>query len=323
MNEGAPIIIKKKKVSGHGHHGGAWKVAYADFVTAMMAFFLVMWIMGLSDADKAEIERTFNEPRPYLKAPFSGGLPRVSPTGDRKQSGAPTSAMMQAEERDKQKDEDEVREVQEKVNKILQSAGSDKSIAVLLKNILVTVSSEGLELEFAEGNGVVFFEVGSSVVRPAARKIIQEVAPVLGKSGRRLIVDGHTDSRAYSGPNYDNFDLSADRAQAVLRILRNNGVQTKQIMGCRGFGDQRLKYPGQPLKEQNRRVTVLLPFKRFQQNVKNELGPEDYGDKQGAFRKPVDISPEGVQVVPPKSESPAKDVLPKPVKADDHAKGHH
>jgi hypothetical protein len=94
-------------------------------------------------------------------------------------------------------------------------------------------------------------------------------------------------------------------------------------MGCRGFGDQRLKYPGQPLKEQNRRVTVLLPFKRFQQNVKNELGPEDYGDKQGAFRKPVDISPEGVQVVPPKSESPAKDVLPKPVKADDHAKGHH
>lgn len=258
MNEGAPIIIKKKKGHGHGHHGGAWKVAYADFVTAMMAFFLVMWIMGMSQDQRNEIQGYFNDPFGYTSSPPKG-RPNFGFSGVRHRASADSLSeqALAAKERDRR----QLSQVKESFETFLaKEMGKGGATDIFLKNVVVKITQEGLEIEFIEGKGIAYFQVGSSNVTDAARKVIGEIAPVLGKSGRVMFVDGHTDSRVYVGSAYDNFDLSSDRAQAVKRALVVSGVPKQMILGVRGFADTRLRMPSNPLADENRRVSIVLPF---------------------------------------------------------------
>lgn len=268
MNEGAPIIIKKKKSHGHGHHGGAWKVAYADFVTAMMAFFLVMWIMGMSENDRSVVAGYFNDPVGITKA-FPKGPPNLGYSGLRHSAG-----VKQDQERhaiDLERDRRQIDQVKQDVEKFIhaESGKGNAALSILLKSVEVRVTNEGLEIEFIEGKGVAYFDVGSANVTVQAKKIIGEIAPVLARAGRRFYVDGHTDSRAYVGGGYDNFDLSADRAQAVKRALVVSGIKKAQVIGVRAFADTRLRVPSNPMAESNRRVTLVLPF------AKQEVGTAD------------------------------------------------
>ncbi len=283
MSQNTPIIIKKKKVHGHGgHHGGSWKVAYADFVTAMMAFFMVMWIMGLSAETKSIVQGYFNDPLGFMKSE-----PR-SPVNLRPPGGAPQTTM----EGKRSSGDGDSGLYAQKVNannlkKELESGvegSGDASVEKLLKGLHLSVTDEGLEIEFAEDHGVVFFESGSAIIRPVAAKLLERVSPILAASGRRMIIDGHTDARPYPSQDYDNWDLSSDRAMAIRRALKSGGVKEDQILGVRAFADTRLKDTEHPYHFSNRRVTILLPYKNNPEATFALPGEVVKDSVQGAFR---------------------------------------
>ncbi len=285
MSDGTPIIIKKKKASGHAaHHGGAWKVAYADFVTAMMAFFMVMWIMGLSDQTRAQIAGYFNDPLGYEKTlQHSKEVINIK-------SAPPQANHQNAPIRKESPAEDEKR-IEEMKDKLKEAVKNDAEFDAIAKQIEITVTPEGLQIEFVENTGAVFFESGSAVIRPIARDVISKMAPILAKSDRKMIIEGHTDSTKYPSATYTNWDLSGDRANALRRLLVTDGVTEKQVLQIRGYADTKLKRPDDPTHFSNRRVTVLLPFKSVTDPML-DLPKEDFQQaKEGVFHKPTNIVP--------------------------------
>jgi chemotaxis protein MotB len=249
-----PIIIKKKKAHEHAHHGGSWKVAYADFVTAMMAFFMVMWIMGLSDDSKAQISGYFNDPMGFLKnQPQSKtiislpGMPTPRP-GDRHLD---QSLPHQEEER-------AARSLQREIQEVVTKGGVD--LNELLKNMEFTLTEEGLRIEFTEAAGSVFFESGSHTLKPEARKLIASIAPLVKKANRPVVVEGHTDAVPFPGQAYTNWNLSTDRANAMARVLRECGVEEKLFRAISGYADTRPLRPDDVRHPGNRRVSLLLAF---------------------------------------------------------------
>lgn len=295
MADGTPIIIKKKKAHGHGHHGGAWKVAYADFVTAMMAFFMVMWIMGMSAETRSMVSGYFNDPVGFIKNEPKA-RPDLRPFRGRPNPGGATvstqAALTEAEAAQKLK------------QSLSQAAGEgsgkgdkDGDIAALFKNVRVKVTPEGVVVDFIENAGAVFFEVGSANIRPGAMKLIQRLAPTLGKAGRKMFIEGHTDSRPFPGSGYDNFDLSNARAQALRRALKSFGIGDARILGVRGYADKRLAVPEDPYSFANRRVSLVLPFDSFAGAATPKLPRELLKNEiQGAFKRPVNIEPEPVDI---------------------------
>ncbi|MBV6458267.1 MAG: Motility protein B [Fimbriimonadaceae bacterium] len=289
MSDVGAVIIKKKRGHGeHGHHGGSWKVAYADFVTAMMAFFMVMWIMGLSDETRAQIQGYFNDPLGFVKnEPRSNSVIHVPgmPYSKKVEKAGPGDTHFRQEQED-------ARQLQSQVQAALEGSGSGGATDVqeLLKNVSITLTQEGLLIEFIENNGEVFFKLGSSEVQPAARHLISQVAPVLARSGRSMFIDGHTDARPLSGA-YDNWDLSGARAAAVRRALIAGGVRANQLLGVRAYADTQPRKAEDPFHFSNRRVTVLLPFGA--DKPKHLVTPSDEmrATVQGVFRKPADVAP--------------------------------
>lgn len=290
MQEGTPIIIKKKKVHGHAHHGGAWKVAYADFVTAMMAFFMVMWIMSLSAEDRNVIQAYFKDPVGFSRNQPLGSThvrPQTSPPSEKegqKDVGNTDLAKQIAAKA-------EIDKVKNEVEKALQE---DPALRDMLekKSVNVNVTSEGLEIEFIENdmNGEVFFKVGSAEVRPQAKVVIGKIAPILAATDHVIIVEGHTDARPYDGNGYDNYDLSFDRANTVRHLLGGGGVKSEKFQEVVAYADQRPRVVTDPYHFSNRRVTVLLPF--GEPASKQNPGVTKTGIKEsieGIFRNPVGI----------------------------------
>jgi len=257
MQEGTPIIIKKKKAHGHAHHGGAWKVAYADFVTAMMAFFMVMWIIGLSAEDRNVIQSYFNDPIGFAKNQPRNPV-NIGPIGGPrpKQSG---QASVESGQNQEAKD---MEKVQQQVEK---AVAEDPELTEALQQggLAIRSTSEGLAIEFIENemNGEVYFELGSAEVRPLARGMLAKIAPILKKSKRAMFLDGHTDSTPFPGAGYDNYDLSAARANQVRRLLEAGGLPAKQVLAVRARASNDPRVPGNPRHFSNRRVTILLPYK--------------------------------------------------------------
>lgn len=271
MQDGTPIIIKKVKKGGHGHHGGAWKVAYADFVTAMMAFFMVLWILGMNQEQKESIAQYFRNPYPW-----PGNPPRTKPNilpknsirmAKAGQAGAPGATNV-----GEQMDKAALQRVQAQVQ---QQIEADPELKKLEEHgdIQMSMSPEGLKIDLIENSaeGEVFFESGSANVRPKAREVFAKLAPLLKESGRYLNVDGHTDAHPMGGGR-DNFDLSADRANAVRRLMIESGLKISQVLEVRGKADTEPRKPDDPFHFSNRRVTVLLPFQYYRQPVMNVPG---------------------------------------------------
>lgn len=285
MHEGTPIIIKKKKShGGHAHHGGSWKVAYADFVTAMMAFFMVMWIMGLSEDTRTVIAGYFNDPMGFMKNP---PISKSVITLPGQQAPKPGNTRSTATE--PFKTEDKERKLQNEIKKALEG---EVELKVLLENMEMSLTQEGLRIEFVESAGAVFFESGQATIRPQAMKLIQRVAPILAQSGRIMSLEGHTDAVPYPSKSYDNWDLSWDRANSFRHALMENGVKPRQIRDVRALADTKLKQPDRPAAFSNRRVTLLLPFETDADSI-NELLPKDAfeHENQGHFAAPLQIAP--------------------------------
>jgi len=235
-----PIIIKKK--GGHGgHHGGAWKVAYADFVTAMMSLFIVLWLMGSSEQVKKAVAGYFNDPK------GTGSLlgTTMSGTGE-----AATAAPDQQMQKLKEKLEGEIK--------------AKKDLENLSKQIEITITSEGLRIELLEGKNGTFYQSGSARLSDSGQDLLALLAGELKTLPNSLLIEGHTDSTQYStDADYGNWELSADRANSARRLMQADGVRADQVTQVRGYADQMLRVKDNPTDPSNRRISIL---------VKNDIG---------------------------------------------------
>jgi chemotaxis protein MotB len=237
MPDKQPIIVIKRKIQHGGHHGGAWKVAYADFVTAMMALFIVLWLLNTSKQLQEAIGGYFKDP-----------------TGTSKMVGTNLSGAGENFDLSKQNIVKLKEELEKAVRKV---SNFDK-----LKNqITMTVTAEGLRIELAETEKGTFFDLGSKEPNLDGRDLLIAVANELGKFPNKLSIEGHTDSKPYSGDlGYSNWELSSDRANSTRKLIQTNGVRTDQVSQVRGFADQRLKYPNDPENPANRRISMIIQY---------------------------------------------------------------
>ncbi len=283
-----PIIVKKIKKHGHGHHGGSWKVAYADFVTAMWAFFMVMWIMGLSDDIRQKIQGYFNDPLGFMKnQPKAQEVISVTPFPNSKPGTGKSDA--NAKIANSEKKDAEAKQLTEKIKQTISKSADLKD---LLKHVEITVTPEGIRIELLESEGAVFFESGKSVIKPDAVPLINKIASVLGNTNRQMIVEGHTDAKPYAGKDFTNWDLSTARALALQHALLNGGCRDTQMLGVRGLAATQLRRPDKPFDYSNRRVSILLPF-QTDSSSKIEMPKEEEKQHVDAmFRTPIAVVPQ-------------------------------
>jgi chemotaxis protein MotB len=247
------IIIVRKVKKGHAaHHGGSWKVAYADFVTAMMAFFMVMWILGMDDQVKQAIEGYFTNPV-GMKQGYSSGSSPIS-------SGASPSAVRTTPIRviTRNFEDQRFRDIAKRIEKRLHD---EKGLGAAASNVQIVITKQGLRIELVEGpDGETFFAFGSAALKPAASRALSLIGEELSESGTGIVVEGHTDSAPFGSPGYSNWELSSDRANAARRVLDAHGLSGGRIREVRGYADTDLRNPDNPLDRTNRRISILLPF---------------------------------------------------------------
>ena len=280
-----PVIIKKKKVvGGHGHHGGSWKVAYADFVTAMMAFFMVMWIMGLSDDTRTKVQGYFNDPLGFNRqTPRSRAIIAMNGKPGRPSKKAKSGAVRPAVPGSGPGAGDNAGKLEGMKEKIAAILAKDTAFKDLSKHIEIHDGPEGVRIEFKEATTPVFFKSGSHELQPAALVIIKTIAPVLAEENCHIRVEGHTDAKPYAGDGYTNDDLSSDRAKALYHALLDDGVRYQQMQGFMGYADRRLRDKANPFNPANRRVSILIPY----EVSKGILGGKDKEPKPELTKKVV------------------------------------
>ncbi len=241
MADEQPIIVIKKK-SGHGgHHGGAWKVAYADFVTAMMSLFIVLWLMNSTPkAVQEEIAGYFNDPKGTAAKKGSEGKPIPKESKE-------------AKEAKNKKDMDALKD------QLLRAIADVNLLNELKKQIEITLTAEGLRVELIEDQKGTFFESGSARPTPALQQILKVLAGRLKALPNRMSIEGHTDAAPYANQTvYGNWELSTDRANVARREMQEDGIRANQISQVRGFADQQLHIPDKPFDAANRRVSLVV-----------------------------------------------------------------
>jgi len=248
------VIVKKKKVASVGHHGGSWKVAYADFVTAMMAFFMVMWILGMDDKLKQAIEGYFSNPIGYKKG-YSAGASPIS-------SGSSPSKVQTTQLRMIVRNTESAR-FSALAQQIRQALANNAQLRRLGAKVEVAVTKEGLRVELIEtGRGDVFFGLGSAQVKPAAVIALHAIAPEIQPLPNPIVVEGHTDAAQFGNDaGFTNWELSAERANAARRVLIASGLSGDRVAEVRGLADRHLRVPDNPLDPQNRRISILLRYR--------------------------------------------------------------
>lgn len=258
------VIVKKKVIGGGGHHGGSWKVAYADFVTAMMAFFMVMWILGMDDKTKQAIEGYFANPVGYKKGYGAGTSPISTGSSTSNTPHTPLRIMVRSTE---QKTFEQLRET------ILQKLAANDSLKKLNAVVDIQVTQEGLRIELIEsGRGDVYFALGSARMNPATVLTLQLIGHELSSISQPLVLEGHTDAAQFGkDASYTNWELSSDRANAARRILEVTGIGDHRIREVRGYADTRPRVINDPMAAANRRISILLPYS----NVTESAGSAD------------------------------------------------
>ena len=244
-----PVIVIRKKKGGHGgHHGGAWKVAYADFVTAMMAFFLVMWLVNQSQAVKNAVAGYFTDPgildHDKGRAPVAGGDGMLNES-KRGMAAPDVEAATAALERAAARIKEQIRAIEGFRN--------------LEDQIEVTVTAEGLRIDLQEGGKDTFFDSGSAHVKSHTQQVLRVIAKELAGLPQAIAVEGHTDAAPFGQTHaYTNWELSADRANAARRVMEDAGLPRTHVKAVRGFADTILRTPAEPFNPRNRRVSIVV-----------------------------------------------------------------
>lgn len=280
MDKSRPIIILKKKGGHGGHHGGAWKVAYADFVTAMMALFIVLWLLNSSKQVQEAVGGYFKDP-----------------TGTSKKVG---SNMVGTGE-NFTLNKDNMPKLKEELQKAMQQMSDFEK---LKSHVEMTVTTEGLRIELSESATGTFFQSGSSQLNSDGNELLVALAQELGKLPNKISIEGHTDSKPYvTFGNYGNWELSSDRANSARRLMQANGIRPDQVTQIRGFADQRLRKPADPLDPANRRISLIVQYvaKPDEDDTKPTEGDEK---KQGNSNDKKEDAKEKSKPSPAKSEIP-------------------
>lgn len=291
-----PIIIIKRKGGHAGHHGGAWKVAYADFVTAMMSLFIVLWLMGTSDKVKRAVAGYFNDPKGtsvQLGTTMTG-------TGS-------TVAQVVNDNMQKLKD------------KLEQEIKAQKALEKLSKQIEITITAEGLRIELIEDKNGTFYQSGSARLSDSGQQLLALLAHELKTLPNALLIEGHTDATPYStDTSYSNWELSADRANSARRLLQQAGVRSDQVTQVRGYADQLLRVKNDPFDPSNRRISILV--KNTEAVIPNLPGSKVVDSSKDA---PTPKSAASPPVSPPNPHPASQPVNPAPAPAapaQSHAK---
>ena len=312
-----PPIIIKKIVKGHGHHGGAWKVAYADFVTAMMAFFLLLWLLNVStDEQKNAISNYFDPTHPKISEAQSGAggvlgglsqnvdgamaqnaqvLSSPQPSG---QAGNSTernppqdSAVEKAKEEMRKQEEEKFKDAEEKLREAIEA---DPDLSALAENLIIDMTPEGLRIQIVDKDGNPMFASGSARMFDKTKKLIGKVAEVIQDMPNELSIRGHTDSIPYGpGADYTNWELSSDRANATRRVMKESGIEEGRLNNVMGKADTEHLFPENPTDPRNRRISIIL--------LKEELTNPDYdkkAEKVAEERGFVDSAPKKAPKIP-------------------------
>ncbi len=279
-----PIIIKRvKKGGGHGHHGGAWKIAYADFVTAMMAFFLLMWLLGsTTKGDLQGIADHFNTP---LKVALSGGSGSGDSSSIIKGGGEDLTRTvgqvkrgdveqthrnvnLQAMPADAQRAEAQAKRVKAKVEEAIER---NPKLRELRSQVRMEVTTEGLRIQIVDDQNRPMFDSGAAVVKPYMRELLGEIARVLNEVDSRITLTGHTDAAPFSGGErgYSNWELSADRANASRRELIAAGIDERKVLRVVGLAAVMPLDAAAPNAPINRRISILVMNRSAEQRLLN------------------------------------------------------
>lgn len=231
------IVLVKKARSRSTHQGGAWKVAYADFITAMMSLFIVLWLMNTSDHVRKAVAGYFNDP-----------LGRSALSGTDRSGSADNLPITK----------DNIQQLKARLEKSIRHLNDLKTLS---NQIEMTVTPEGLRIELLETRDGSFFQTGSADLNANGRELLRALAQQLGTVPNRISIEGHTDSRPYAGTaNYGNWELSSDRANAARRLMQHTGLRADQVLQVRGYADQRLRLPQNPLDPSNRRISLIVQY---------------------------------------------------------------
>jgi len=303
-----PIVIKKI-VKGGGHHGGAWKVAYADFVTAMMAFFLLMWLLSMASDEQLQGVADYFSPTMASMSSESGAggvlggtsmsteksmISNTQPVVQPTESGANESLMNAARATYEQElsvtdsaqadaaeelqaaEEEKFTEVKDAIEQAMQN---DPELADLSENLLIDVTSEGLRIQVVDSEGKPMFPSGSARMFPRTKKLMEQVGKIIQGVPNEISVRGHTDSVPYgANADYTNWELSSDRANASRRALRETGISSDRLNNVVGKADTEHLMPEDPTNARNRRISIVL--------LREELtNPQDYKKRVDALAR--------------------------------------
>lgn len=282
-DEAAPIIVKKIKKGGHGHHGGAWKVAYADFVTAMMAFFLLLWLLNVTDSvQKQGISDYFAPTVASSSESGSGGvLGGTSMQTDgamKSNTGTPavvTSISPPEEGKKDDADGDGQSEIDEEEflarlaaleeasfedarDQIRQAIADDPDLAGLEDNIIIDMTPEGLRIQIVDQYDESMFPAGGTTIRPRIKRLFGKIVKSIEKLPNGLSISGHTDSSGFTGSDYTNWELSSDRANSSRRALLEVGLDPERIQRVSGKADTEPMIEDDPSNPTNRRISLIL-----------------------------------------------------------------
>ncbi|MFO0726656.1 MAG: flagellar motor protein MotB [Myxococcota bacterium] len=269
------IIVKKKKGGGHGHHGGAWKVAYADFVTAMMALFMVLWLLTQADLKtRSAIAQYFQNPG------FLAGGNGVTTTVDKNTLIAPVTPKMM--EQAKASEQRILEHQAGEVNSLMRRLGEESpELKEITKSVQVKVTERGLQIELVDTGGELLFDKSSASLKRSTVRVLEALAPALAGVPNDLEVGGHTDGQPFSaGSGRSNWDLSFERADAARQVLTKSGLRPGQLKRVQAHADSELLNPDDPLDPKNRRLSILV--------VRRGLppGPETDAPEEKGARKP-------------------------------------
>ncbi len=308
-----PIVIKRIKKVAAGHHGGAWKIAYADFVTAMMAFFLLMWLLGsTAKGDLAGISEYFKTP---LKVALSGG----SSSGDRtsilkgggrdltRSEGQVKAGDVTAEkktidikaaaEEAKRVEMAKLKELKATLEKAIEN---NEKLKKFKSQILLDITSEGLRIQIVDDKNRPMFQSGSAQLEPYTQEILREIGQTLNDVPNKVSISGHTDAALYGGggQGYSNWELSADRANATRRELLAGGMANDKIVRVVGLSSAVLFNKDDPFSPTNRRISLIVMNKKAEEAASHDggtVGVDAEGDEQAI----KDTINNGVQALPP------------------------
>ena len=293
MSENQTIVIKKIKKDEHGHHGGAWKLAYADFVTAMMAFFLLMWLLGTTEPSiRQGIADYFTDPwKPSLAGGANTGDAtsliqgggqdvtqsegQVKLTNEGKQQSIAEASDRDVDEEAERRDINHLKQLKRKIDNLIET---NPLLNQFKNQLMIDFTTEGLRIQIIDQDKKAMFNTASAKMESYAAQILDQLAPVINELPNRISVSGHTDSAPFpgNGQGYTNWELSADRANAARKELVRGGLKDAKIIRVVGLASSVHLNKDNPLDPMNRRISIIVLNRRTEDGIVNSANLDDF-----------------------------------------------